>query len=172
MRIIAASFSELGNDEVYYWTYSQHLQWNYFDHPPMVAIWIRFFTANLSLEKFEVFIRLGSIIGCIISTVFIFQIGKNLHSEKAGWFAACLDSLTLYNFIAIPMISIFIVMSFLGDTLPHWSGPAYIALIPLAAIYLCKEKTPIIFPKQIKWALSFIFFLLPICLLINNFYPG
>ena len=335
-RLFAASFSELGNDEVYYWTYAQHLQWNYFDHPPMVAFWIRLFTVNLTLEKFELFIRLGSIIGCIISTVLIFNIGKNIYSEQTGWFAACLynasiyasimagifilpdspqmifwtgslylliqiikypdkwlpwilfgictglcimskvhgvflwlgfglyilfrkpkylknprlyasvlltsliispiliwnisnnfityrfhsarvvsnvfhpnyfglarevygqflysnpfnvlviasaliawgkrkiihsDSLALYNFISIPMISIFIVMSFFGDTLPHWSGPAYIALIPLAAVNLAQKSIPI-FPRQIKWALIFIIILLLVSVLLNNYYPG
>ncbi len=38
VRCLIAVFTGLGNDEVYYWTYSQHLQWNYFDHPPMVAL--------------------------------------------------------------------------------------------------------------------------------------
>jgi hypothetical protein len=70
------------------------------------------------------------------------------------------------------MISIFMVMSFLGDTLPHWSCPAYIALIPLAAIYLAKKQTTTIFPKQIKWAMTFIIILLPLGLLLDNFYPG
>ncbi len=69
-RLIGATFLELGNDEVYYWTYSQHLQWNYFDHPPMVALWIRFFTANLTLQQFEVFVRLGSIVACAIGTFY------------------------------------------------------------------------------------------------------
>ncbi len=96
IRIILASFTELGNDEVYYWTYSQHLQWNYFDHPPMVALWIRIFTANLLLEKYELFVRLGSIVSCAISTLIIFIIGKKLHSEKAGWLMACLYNTSLY----------------------------------------------------------------------------
>ena len=70
------------------------------------------------------------------------------------------------------MISVFIVISFLGDTLPHWSGPAYVALIPLAAVYLSEKKASQILPKQIKWALVFIIILLPVSLLIENYYPG
>lgn len=51
---------QLGNDEVYYLTYAQKLQWNYFDHPPFIALVIKCFSANLLL-KHEVFLRLGFI---------------------------------------------------------------------------------------------------------------
>ncbi|HVK96689.1 MAG TPA: glycosyltransferase family 39 protein, partial [Flavisolibacter sp.] len=100
LRIVAASFTELGNDEAYYWTYAQHLQWSYFDHPPLVGIWIRFFTANLVLENFELLIRLGSIISCAISTVIIFKLLKELTSERAGFIAACLYTTSLYASIS------------------------------------------------------------------------
>ena len=58
VRIIAAVTVDLGNDEVYYLTYAQHLQWNYFDHPPMVALLIRLTTFNLHFNT-EFFIRIG-----------------------------------------------------------------------------------------------------------------
>ncbi len=32
-------------DELYYWSWAKSLQWSYFDHPPMVAYWIRASTA-------------------------------------------------------------------------------------------------------------------------------
>lgn len=96
LRLLLASFTEFGNDEVYYWTYAQHLQWNYFDHPPMVALWIRFFTGDLALEQYEVFVRLGSIVSCAISTVLIFRIATRLHSEGAGWIAALLYNASIY----------------------------------------------------------------------------
>src|SRR5690349_20059681 len=90
VRLIVAFTIELGNDESYYWFYSQHLKLNYFDHPPMVAFWIRIFTLNLSLQNFPGFIRLGSVIGCALSTWFMYKCVAQLCSEKAGWFAACL----------------------------------------------------------------------------------
>jgi 4-amino-4-deoxy-L-arabinose transferase-like glycosyltransferase len=96
LRLITAALTELGNDEVYYWTYAQKLQWNYFDHPPMVAVWIRVFTADLSLEQFEVFIRLGSILSCALATVILFDAVKKMHSEKAAWYAALLYNASLY----------------------------------------------------------------------------
>jgi hypothetical protein len=39
--IIQASNTELLDDEAYYWIFSQHLDWGYFDHPPMTALLIR-----------------------------------------------------------------------------------------------------------------------------------
>src|SRR3954451_18303358 len=62
IRLLLASAYGLANDEAYYWLYSQHLQWSYFDHPPMVAVWIRLFTFNLHFQHIEAFVRLGSII--------------------------------------------------------------------------------------------------------------
>lgn len=87
---------ELGNDESYYWLYSQVLKWNYFDHPPMVGIWIRLFTGNLLLEKYVLFLRLGSIAGCALSTWFMYRCVTTLHTERAGWFAACLYNASFY----------------------------------------------------------------------------
>lgn len=98
-RCWLASVIELGNDEVYYWTYSQHLQWNYFDHPPMVALLIRLGTFNQYLENFELFIRLGSIISSAFSTWFIYKTVETIHSERAGFFAAVLYTSSLYSSI-------------------------------------------------------------------------
>lgn len=42
VNILQACFTGLDGDEAYYWTYAQHLQWGYFDHPPMVALTIKF----------------------------------------------------------------------------------------------------------------------------------
>jgi hypothetical protein len=41
VNMLQACFTGLDGDEAYYWTYSRHLQWGYFDHPPMVALSIK-----------------------------------------------------------------------------------------------------------------------------------
>ncbi|MEO6538354.1 MAG: glycosyltransferase family 39 protein, partial [Ferruginibacter sp.] len=97
LRIIVGGLVELGNDESYYWLYSQQLQWNYFDHPPMVALWARFFSLNLLLQGYPVFLRLGSIVGCALSTWFIFKCVSVIKNERAGWFAACLYNASFYG---------------------------------------------------------------------------
>ena len=97
IKIILAFALELGNDEAYYWLYSQYLQWNYFDHPPMVALWIRLFTANLSLQQYEGFLRLGSVVGCLLSSWFLFRAVTLLHSERAGWLAVVMYNISFYS---------------------------------------------------------------------------
>nr|WP_315820172.1 glycosyltransferase family 39 protein [Paraflavitalea speifideiaquila] len=88
IRMVVAGSIELSNDEVYYWTYALHLQWNYFDHPPMIALLIRLFTGNLLVQQ-ELFIRLGAIVCAAINTWQIYQLGKRVKDEYTGWLAAC-----------------------------------------------------------------------------------
>lgn len=40
INMIQAYSTELLQDEAYYWMYSKFLDWGYFDHPPMVALYI------------------------------------------------------------------------------------------------------------------------------------
>ncbi len=37
INILQSAFTNLHADESYYWMYSRHLAWGYFDHPPMAA---------------------------------------------------------------------------------------------------------------------------------------
>lgn len=41
INLIQAAFTGLHPDEAYYWIYSKFLDWGYFDHPPMVALYIK-----------------------------------------------------------------------------------------------------------------------------------
>jgi 4-amino-4-deoxy-L-arabinose transferase-like glycosyltransferase len=98
VRCIIACCVELGNDEVYYRMYAQYLQWNYFDHPPVVAWIIRFTTANLYFNH-ELFIRIGAIASAAITTWFIFLSGTKLNNAYTGFLAAVIYTATLYGSI-------------------------------------------------------------------------
>ena len=41
LSCIQIRFTELMHDEAYYWGYSTRLDWGYFDHPPMIAVMIK-----------------------------------------------------------------------------------------------------------------------------------
>ena len=41
LNLLQIGFTELTSDEGYYWFYAQHLQWGYYDHPPLLAVLIR-----------------------------------------------------------------------------------------------------------------------------------
>ena len=44
-HLLQALFTELQDDEAYYWVYAQYLSWGYFDHPPMIAVLIKWGSA-------------------------------------------------------------------------------------------------------------------------------
>ena len=337
VRCLIGANLELGIDEVYYWNYSQYLQWNYFDHPPMVGILIRLTTLNLSLQQFELFVRLGSIICCASATWLLYKTVSRLGTERAGFIAAIFYNASFYgsiitglfilpdspqmlfwtaslfilsmitraerpitfqwlvfgaltgltimskihgvfiwsglflyviflrrqwlrawqlyvsaaitfiisspillwniqnNFItyryhssrltgihlrmdsflrevsgeifynnpvivvctfaallwffrkpkkpdsdflklslliALPMILLLLSFSLFNDTLPHWTGPAYITLIPLAAIYVSQTKPGFAVPRVVKYALAFTSLVVIIGVWAVRFYPG
>jgi 4-amino-4-deoxy-L-arabinose transferase-like glycosyltransferase len=95
IRCVIAFSIGLGNDEVYYVTYAQHLQWNYFDHPPLVALLIRVSTFNLSFTS-DFFIRLGPILLAAANTYLMYAIGKKIKNERAGLLAALLYTSSIY----------------------------------------------------------------------------
>ena len=95
IKIIVASFIELGNDEVYYWTYALQPDYNHFDHPPMVGLLIRLTSLNMQWAN-DVSLRLGAIFGCAISSLFIFKTGKIISSEKTGWYAVLIYNCSVY----------------------------------------------------------------------------
>jgi hypothetical protein len=56
--LISCGF-ELAHDEAYYWLFSKHLDWGYFDHPPLVALIIKIFSF---LPNSEFTVRIGFIL--------------------------------------------------------------------------------------------------------------
>lgn len=121
VKIGIAPLLELGNDEVYYWIYALQLDWNYFDHPPMIACMIRATTLNTWWVS-ELSLRLGSILGAACSTWFVFKTGKLLANERVGWFAALLYSASVYTgFIA----GFFILPD--SPQMPFWTASLYIS---------------------------------------------
>lgn len=98
IRCFVALTIGLGNDEVYYVEYAQHLQWNYFDHPPLVALLIRLSTFNLYFLQ-DFFIRLGPILLAAANTYLIYKIAKKIKGENAGIFAALLFTASIYSSI-------------------------------------------------------------------------
>lgn len=100
VRAFFASSIELGNDEVYYWTYAKFPDLSHFDHPPMVGIVIQIFTLNLRFDS-EIFLRLGSVVLGTVSTWLIFLIGKRIKSPVAGLYAAMLYTASFYGFILV-----------------------------------------------------------------------
>ena len=98
VKIFLSFFIELGNDEVYYYTYAIQPDWNHFDHPPMVGWMIRLSTLNLSWLS-DLSLRLGSIICSFLASILIFETGAIIKNERAGFIAALLYNLSIYTSI-------------------------------------------------------------------------
>ena len=98
VRGILAAWMELGNDEVYYWTYALYTDWSHFDHPPMVGWVIQLFSLNLLFDS-EFFIRLASIVFMTADTFIIYRIGKDIKDARTGLYAALLYTASIYAFV-------------------------------------------------------------------------
>jgi hypothetical protein len=72
--------------------------------------------------------------------------------------------------MSIPMILLFWVIALFNPTLPHWTGPAFIPLYLLAAVYLDK-KTVIGTPKIVSIAGYFVLLMLLIATAIVRLSP-
>ena len=95
IKIIPASIVELGNDEVYYWTYALFPDWSHFDHPPMVGLTIQFFTLNLAVNA-EFFIRLGSLLLSSANIILLFKLVKRIYSLEAAYISSFLFTASIY----------------------------------------------------------------------------
>lgn len=96
VRLLIAFGVDLGNDEVYYRQFAQPLEWNYFDHPPMIGWLIRLTTFNLQFD-YPVFIRLGAIISAATTSWIIYLTGTAIRNERTGFMAAAMYTATLYG---------------------------------------------------------------------------
>ncbi|WP_448702258.1 ArnT family glycosyltransferase [Mucilaginibacter sp. AW1-3] len=84
---------ELHGDEAYYWVYSRFLDWGYFDHPPMVAIFIRI---GDSIMHNELGLRLLTVITNSASLYLLWLILKR-YAVDAKWFIAIASGLFIFH---------------------------------------------------------------------------
>ncbi|WP_082304969.1 glycosyltransferase family 39 protein [Persicobacter sp. CCB-QB2] len=94
-RWAVAQFTELGNDEVYYWTYALMPDISHFDHPPLVGWLIRMTTLNLTWTS-EIFVRLSAVLIGTGNIWIFYRIGTYLKDELTGWYAALLYTASVY----------------------------------------------------------------------------
>jgi 4-amino-4-deoxy-L-arabinose transferase-like glycosyltransferase len=98
IRGFIAGFIELGNDEVYYWTYARYPALSHFDHPLMVGLAIQLFSLDLLFDS-EFFIRLAAVVCGTLSTLLMFLIGRQIKDPLTGLYAALLFTASVYGFI-------------------------------------------------------------------------
>jgi len=103
LSLLQAYFTEIIEDEAYYWLYSQFPAWGYFDHPPMVAMLIRL---GYSIIPNTLGVRiLTSLMGAgSIYILWLLIPERSRDSRMFMWsvFAISLMHLNVAGFIALP----------------------------------------------------------------------
>ncbi|MDR2424829.1 MAG: glycosyltransferase family 39 protein [Prevotellaceae bacterium] len=103
LNLVQTAFTELANDEAYYWIFAQNLDWGYFDHPPMTALLIRlgnFIGGSLGVRFFT----------SILQPLYIYILWMLVRPPKASlrdvWLffliSMAIPLMMLYGFIAVP----------------------------------------------------------------------
>ncbi|WP_204141086.1 glycosyltransferase family 39 protein [Halomicronema sp. CCY15110] len=103
-RLIVATFLPVGFDEAYYYLYSRHLAWSYFDHPLMVALttgvgwWPIGTGAALT-------IRVGALLLYPLSLLLLYVVARHLFDEKTGVLAIAIGSIAPIFWIAFGVLT-------------------------------------------------------------------
>ncbi len=92
IRLIIMGIPEVTPQDAYYWQYSRHLDWGYFDHPGMTAYTIRLFCTIFGDNLYG--IRFTALFYSIGFMILIYLFGKRLYSRKVGFWAAFTMALT------------------------------------------------------------------------------
>ena len=101
LNIIQATFMDLHPDEAYYWLYSKFMDWGYFDHPPMVALFIKM---GDTLTHSAIGLRLVTVITTTTSFFLLWKIVKP-YTENIKLFMLLAASIVLfhvYGFVTTP----------------------------------------------------------------------
>ena len=141
---------------IFYWNYqNDFISFTY--HEERVSFFTAFNPSGLIQELAgELFYQNPIIYILILISLFTFKKNNRYSLSKA-------NSRILLLF-SIPLWALVVFMSFFQETLPHWSGPAFFALIIIAASYL-DEKSKRFIPRVAQ--ISFYFYILIIILGIS-----
>ena len=94
LNLFQAYFTEIIDDEAYYWVFSRTLDWGYFDHPPMIALLIR---AGTTLFPGELGVRFfPSLLGAGTVFIILFMLRDRVHDT--GFLIVALFSVPLLHF--------------------------------------------------------------------------
>lgn len=103
LNSIQGNYTELLPDEAYYWVYSQYMDWGFFDHPPLVAVWV---TISNLLFADELGVRFFSAISYSLMLYLVWITIDHPSKNKYSWLFLLLFAstalLNVYGFITTP----------------------------------------------------------------------
>ena len=172
LRLVAAAWTPLTFDEAYYWMWSKHLAFGYYDHPPMVALVIR--AGTLIGGDTELGVRLFSILLALPMSFAIYRTAAILFGgTRLAANATILFNLTLMvavgTLIVTPdsplLVAASFVLFFLAKVLETGRGAWWLAVGAAVGCALLSKYTALLFgpailiwlvavPKQRSWLIS------------------
>jgi hypothetical protein len=142
LNILQSITTELIQDEAYYWMYSIFLDWGYFDHPPLVAVYIFFSDVFFSNELGVRFIS------TISYSLIIYLVWKLIESPKKEdhknlYLLTILSTamLNIYGFITVPDTPLLLFMTLYLTAYKsviksnHWSGYVLLSVSMSGLLY-------------------------------------
>ncbi len=162
LRLLAAAWTPLTFDEAYYWMWSEHLAFGYYDHPPMVAFVIRLGTMIAGDTEFGV--RLVSILLALPMSFAVFRAGTILFGGmRVAATATILLNITLMaavgTLIVTPdsplLVAASFVLLFCAKVLESGRGVWWLAVgLAVGAALLSKYTAFFFGPAILIWLLS------------------
>jgi hypothetical protein len=162
LRLVAAAWTPLTFDEAYYWMWSKHLAFGYYDHPPGVALVIRLGT--MIAGDTELGVRLVSILLALPMSFAVFRAAEILFGGKrVAATAAILLNVTLMaavgTLIVTPDAPLLAASSFvvfyLAKVLETGRGAWWLAVGAAVGAALLSKYTALLFgPAILIWLVS------------------
>ena len=162
LRLVAAAWTPLTFDEAYYWMWSKHLAFGYYDHPPGVALVIR--AGTMIAGDTELGVRLVSILLALPMSWAVFRAAAILFGGvRVAATAAILLNVTLMaavgTMIVTPdaplLVASSFVLFFLAKVLETGRGAWWLAVGAAVGAALLSKYTALFFgPAILIWLVS------------------
>ena len=159
LRLAAAAWTPLTFDEAYYWMWSQHPAFGYYDHPPMVAFVIR--AGTVIAGDTELGVRLVSILLALPMSFAVYRTASILFGgQRVAATATILLNVTLMaavgTLIVTPdaplLVASSFVLFFLAKVLETGRGAWWLAVgIAVGAALLSKYTALFFGPAIVIW---------------------
>jgi hypothetical protein len=101
LAVIQSRYTELLDDEAYYWVYSKYFDWGYFDHPPMTGLLIKM---GYAIFHNELGVRLFPLLLNVLSLVIIEKLTVKKNPFLFYAITLSIAALQLIGFAAVPDI--------------------------------------------------------------------
>ncbi len=162
LRLVGAAWTPLTFDEAYYWMWSKHLAFGYYDHPPGVAVVIRLGT--LIAGDTELGVRLVSILLALPMSFAVYRTAAILFGgQRVAATATILLNVTLMaavgTLIVTPdsplLVASSLVLLFLAKVLETGRGAWWLAVGAAVGVALLSKYTALFFgPAILIWLVS------------------